>query len=391
MPEREVELMTSDGIVRFVDPTDPADTLEVVSMSFYDSLVAALPDFNLRSNVTLSDRAVFRVVTDPRSGDYFQAAGNANLDMKLDRTGNPQLNGTYEISNGFYQLSFYDIVKKKFDLAQGSSVKWSGIPEEGELDITAVHIVRTSSIGLIGHEIGENEKQLYRKSLPYEVSINIQGTIEQPQVSFGLDLPEDDKLNYPALNSKLSRLAQPEFESELNKQVFGLLVIGGFIPTSTGSDFDEMAVATTAIANSVNSLLAAQLNRLTNQIDGVEINIGLQSYSDYQTGGSRTQTAMDFRVTKRVLDDRLAFEVGAEFDLQSDQSGANTGSDNFRGDITVIYDLTESGDRKLKAFNNETYDIVYHEVRNTGIALIFIREFDKGERQAKRNEKKQNK
>jgi len=37
-------------------------------------------------------------------------------------------------------------------------------------------------------------------------------------------------------------------------------------------------------------------------------------------------------------------------------------------------------------FNNETYDIVYQEIRNTGISLIFIREFNKGEKR-KRKEK----
>ena len=78
------------------------------------------------------------------------------------------------------------------------------------------------------------------------------------------------------------------------------------------------------------------------------------------------------------MDDRLAFEVGGEVDVGSSQ-GARAGSDGFRSDVTVIYDLTESGNTKLKAFNNETYDIIYHEIRNTGIALIFIREFDKGE------------
>ncbi len=129
--------------------------------------------------------------------------------------------------------------------------------------------------------------------------------------------------------------------------------------------------------------MTAQLNRLTNKIEGVDINIGLQSYTDYQTGaGGATRTAMDFRVSKRLLEDRLTIEVGGEVDLYSDQSGMNTG-DGFRGDVAVIYDLTESGNKKLKAFNNETYDIIYHEVRNTGIALIFIREFDKGEKRKK--------
>ena len=390
LPEREVELMTSEGIVEFIDPATFNDSVDFVErMSFYDSLVANLPDFNLNSNVTLEKNALFTVVVDPNSGDYVQAAGAANIEFNFDRTGNVRLNGSYEITEGFYQLSFYDLVRKRFDITPGSSVQWSGIPETGEIDIVAQHTVKTSSLGLIGHEIGENEKSQYRRALPYIVSINIQGTMDEPVVSFGLDLSREDRANFPALDNKLNRLEQPEFESELNRQVFGLLVLGGFIPQSNNGDFDEMAVATTALANSVNSLLAAQLNKLTNQIEGIEINIGLQSYTDYYQGNSQTRTAMDFRVTKRMLDDRLSFEVGGEVDLNVDQSGARTGSNNFRGDIAVVYDLTESGNRKLKAFNNETYDIIYHEVRNTGIALIFIREFDKGERRAKRRKEQE--
>jgi hypothetical protein len=70
-------------------------------------------------------------------------------------------------------------------------------------------------------------------------------------------------------------------------------------------------------------------------------------------------------------------------DINSDKAGSYAGSDNFRGDIAVIYDLTESGNKQLKVFNTETYDIIYHEIRNTGVSLIFIREFDKKEVQKK--------
>jgi hypothetical protein len=70
----------------------------------------------------------------------------------------------------------------------------------------------------------------------------------------------------------------------------------------------------------------------------VDIDVGLQSYNDYSVPGGKTQTAMDFRVSKSVFDDRLSFEVGGDFDISQDQSGANTG-DNYRGDVAIIYDL----------------------------------------------------
>ena len=382
LPEQDLELLSNEGIVEFIDPNNPTDTLEIVkSDHFYDSLMATLPSFNLNSKVVLEEKAVFKVIINPRSGDFIEVAGTADLNFDVDRTGNIKLNGNYQVTRGFYQLSFYDLVKKRFDIVEGSSVTWDGNPDTGILDIKAINTINSSSIGLIGHEIGESERELYRTALPYEVGIIIKGTIEQPQILFSLDLPKDQKSKYPVLANKLERLTQPEFESELNKQVFGLLVLGGFIPDDSGSDLDQSLIATTAISNSVNSILASQLNRFAGQlIKGVDINVGLQSYSDFTSGGSQTRTAMDFRVTKRMMDDRLSIEVGGGMDINSDQSGSNPGTDNFRGDITVIYDLTESGTKKLKVFNNETYDIIYHEIRNTGISLIFIKDFDKGER-----------
>jgi hypothetical protein len=378
--------LKAEGIIDFVDPVLLLDSAVIEpSANFYDSLIASLPDFNLNSTVAIEDNATFRVIINEQSGDYIEASGGANLELGYDRTGNLRISGVYTIGSGLYRLSFYDLVKKNFSLVQGSSINWSGSPENGELNIRAIHTVESNSLGLIGHEVGENEKSIYRRSLDYEVGININGTIERPIVSFSLDLPQNDKTSYPVLANKLERLRQPEYGSELNKQVFGLLVLGGFIPENTGSDINSNLIATTALSNSVNSLLASQLNRFASQyIKGVSIDVGIQSYSDYSAPGGKTQTAMDFRVTKSMMNDRLSFEVGGDFDINPDQSGANTGK-NYRGDIAIIYDLTGSGDKQLKLFNNETYDIIYQEIRNTGISLIFVREFERKEKKKDKN------
>jgi hypothetical protein len=377
--DNEIKLLSNTGIVDFVDPTLLHDVTDNGPAGyFYDSLISNLPQFNLNSTVKIEEDATLRIAIDAQSGDFIEASGAGNLEMDYDRTGNVGLSGTYTIKKGTYRVSFYELAKKNFSIMPGSSISWSGRPESGELNIKAVYTIRSSSIGLIGNEIGENEKSIYKRSLPYSVGIAIKGTIKKPDVSFSLDLPQEDRVNYPVLANKLDRLRQPEFQSELNKQVFGILVLGGFMPETTGLDINEGQVATTALSNSVNSLLSGQLNRFANRyIKGVDVDVGIQSYSDYTTPGGKTQTAMDFRMTKRVMNDRLSFEIGGDFNLNPDQSGASTGDKNFRGDVAIIYDLTGNGNKKLKLFNNETYDIVYQEVRNTGISLIFIREFDK--------------
>ena len=387
LPQDDLELMSNEGIVEFVDPHQE-DTIRISeSQTFYDSLIATFPEFNLNARVLLEEKATLQVVINAKSGDFIEARGKADIKTEIDRSGNMLLEGDYTITTGFYQLSFYDLVRKRFEIAPGSSIRWTGNPMKGTLNFKATYNINSSSIGLIGHEVGEGERAVYRRSLPYEVGIIITGTIEEPQIAFDLDLPEADKINFPVLANKLDRLRQPEFESELNKQVFGLLVLGGFIPEASTSEFDQSLIATTALTNSVNSILASQLNRFAGQVvKGVDMNVAMQSYSDYATGtgSAQTRTTMDFTLTKRMMNDRLSIEVGAGVDINSDQSGAPTGSDNFRGDITVIYDLTESGNKQIKLFNNETYDIIYHEIRNTGISLIFIKDYDKDEKRSQK-------
>ncbi|MBL0009117.1 MAG: translocation/assembly module TamB domain-containing protein [Saprospiraceae bacterium] len=356
------------------------------SASYYDSLVATLPDFNLTSTIDINSGAKIKIITNEQSGDYLEASGAAKLDLVYDRTGTLKLSGEYIIDKGLYRVSFYDLVKRNFELTKGSSITWRGSPKNGDLSITAENRVASNSIGLIANEVAENEQTIYKRSLDYIVGIHINGTIEKPIVSFSLDLSKEDRASYPVLASKLDRMKQPDFQTELNKQVFGLLVLGGFLPETSGADVDQGLIATTALSNSVNSLLAGQLNRFAGQyIKGVNIDVGLQSYSDYSSPGGKTKTTLDFKVSKSILNERLSFEIGGDFDINSDQSGGNTG-DNYRGDVAIIYDLTGNSDKVLKLFNNETYDIVYQEIRNTGISLIFIREFNKGEKR-KRKEK----
>jgi len=385
--DEDIGLLNTEGIIEFVDPGQLLDsTGRTESASYYDSLVATLPDFNLTSNIHIRSGAKIKIITNEQSGDYLEASGVADLDLMYDRTGVLKLNGEYIVDRGLYRVSFYDLVKKNFELTKGSSITWRGSPENGDLSITAENRIASNSIGLIGNEVAENEQTIYKHSLEYILGIHINGTIERPIVSFSLDLPKEDRASFPVLASKLDRMKLPEFQSELNKQVFGLLVLGGFLPETSGADVDQGLIATTALSNSVNGLLASQLNRFAGQyIKGVNIDVGLQSYSDYSAPGGKTKTSLDFKVSKSILNERLSFEIGGDFDINSDQSGGNTG-DNYRGDLAIIYDLTGNGDKVIKLFNNETYDIVYQEIRNTGISLIFIRDFNKGEKR-KRKEK----
>jgi hypothetical protein len=235
---------------------------------------------------------------------------------------------------------------------------------------------------LVSDEISEHEKSRYNQRLPYEVILNVTGTIANPRIDFGIDLPERFRGDYPIVDSKLASLNQPEMEAERNKQVFALLVAGTFIPggSSSGSSSTNN-FATTAARNSVNSILTQQLNNLSSQIiKGVDLNFGMNTFEDYRGGSSEIRTQLDVQVSKNLFNDRVTVEVESHIDLEG--NAPQVGQDKTAGmmEFAVLYQLTENGNYRVKVFRENAFDIYDGEIQNAGFALIFIKDIDKKQR-----------
>jgi hypothetical protein len=393
LPPKNFDLVDSEGIVEFVNLSDP-DSLQDIGFEQYigDTIFSKLNWIDLNAILKVDKSAEFTVDMDPISGDYIRFGGSGNLNLLVQKNQNPQITGTYEFDRGVYEVSFYGLVKKTFEFEQGSVISWSGDPYGARLLLKARNNIRTASIGLVSREIyglSDEEKSKYRRTLPYFVDININGQLDNPEISFGIDLPEEDKNAYPLVESKLYQLAEPGNESELTRQVFGLLTIGSFIPETTGpgagGDYGS-ALASTAAANSLNSILTNELNKLSGKyITFADLDIGMQTFSDMSGGGQSNRTTMDIKLSKKLFNDRVTIEAQSTFDLmnESDQYKHATDQSTVQSDFAIIYDLTEKGDYKLKAFERSAYDIIYKDTRMGGVAVIFIKEFDKYKKERK--------
>ncbi|MBR9998401.1 MAG: translocation/assembly module TamB domain-containing protein, partial [Cyclobacteriaceae bacterium] len=279
----------------------------------------------------------------------------------------------------------YGLVQKSFNILEGSNIIWAGDPDDARMNLIASFILRTSSSGLVAAEtagITDEEMNQYRKTLPYEVKILITGTFQQPELDFEINLVDENRAAYPLVLTKLNRINGEGYESQLTQQVFGLLTIGSFIPEQTfdsGSGSYSTALASTAAANSLNGILAGEFNKLSGKyLKGVDLDIGLQSYSQMSSGSTTTQTTMDVKFSKNLFNDRVTLEAQTSFDVGGDKYPDPEGDpySNVQSDFAIKYDLTRKGDYKLKAFNKSSYDIIYKDIRSTGIAIIFVREFD---------------
>jgi len=189
VPKSGPGVMEQEGIVRFVDRTFEGDKfMKTIDKS--DTVKSKFTGLDLTARIDLTEEEQFTVVIDPTTGDQLTVRGNTTLTLEMDPTGDMNLSGRYEIKEGTYNLSFYKFVKREFDIAEGSTMTWTGDVMNAQMDLSAIYDVETAPIDLISNQV-TNPEQLgqYKQRLPFQVYLNIKGQLLSPEISFRLDMP----------------------------------------------------------------------------------------------------------------------------------------------------------------------------------------------------------
>jgi hypothetical protein len=290
VPQAEAGVMEQDGIVRFVDKTFKNDPF-MKTVNPADTVKSDFLGLNLTARIELTDGETFTVIIDPTTGDQLTVRGNTTLTLNLDPTGDMDLSGRYEIAEGTYNLSFYKFVKRQFKIEKGSTMTWSGDPLNAQMDMSAIYEVETAPIDLLSSQLtGSDQQELnrYKQRLPFLVFLNIKGELLKPEIDFKLDMPEKDRAY--AGGNVYSRIQDINTrEADLNKQVFALLLLKRFISDNPLENQGASSLEGTA-RTSVSKLLTEQLNRLSQNVRGVELSFDVKSYEDYTTGQAQGQT-----------------------------------------------------------------------------------------------------
>jgi len=372
LPSSVASVEERDGIVRFVNKENPDAILTET-----EAQTATVKGFDISSLIKIGEEATVTIIIDENTGDNFKVSGEGDFNFSMSPNGRINLSGIYEISDGHYELNLYNLVNRKFSLADGSRVTWSGDPFNAKLDVRAIYDLETSASPLMAPQISGADpsvKSKYRQVLPFKVYLNIDGQLLQPKISFGLDMPEEEQ---GAIGGQVYGRVQQvnQQEGELNRQVFSLLVLNRFYP-DPGSDGSTGGFATIARDN-LNDAVSEQLNAFSEKIlgdSGIELDFGLDSYTDYQSDSPTQRTQLDVAAQKKLFDDQLTVRVGSEVDLQGNNPNAET---PLIGDVSLIYALTEDERYKLKGFRRSEFEnVIDGQTIVSGIALIFTQEFN---------------
>lgn len=356
-----------------------ADTLLQEGQNREELSRVDLSGIRLNSRIQLSEGTQVNIVIDPQNNDVIKAVGQGDFIFGMDEDGQMQLQGTLVLASGAYTLNFGGLVKREFAIREGSSITWTGDPLKAEMNLTAIYTTEASRSALVNTQLdapAELENETPGIEMPVDVVLSIRGSILEPELDFDIQIPEEESgVIGNQIVQKLESIRQNE--SELYRQIFGLVVLGRFLPDEGfGSGNSNFANTVNARINaSVSALLSSQLNRLgTDYLGGVEFDLDVTS-SPYATGTAVDNRIVDLSVSRSLFNERITVSVGGTSDLGG--NATNNSNAAFLGSFTVYYRLDESGNLTLKLYQDNDLDIFTQQVQQrSGASLLYIKRFD---------------
>jgi hypothetical protein len=170
-------------------------------------------------------------------------------------------------------------------------------------------------------------------------------------------------------------------QNELNRQVFGLVVIGSFLPPS-GTFQNQDSYVNTAF-NTLSGFVSSQLTNYVNEllkevikengvVSGVDIDLNYQHTQDRGGADLALSNSVQFKPRFNLFNDKLSVDVGV-VGGQAIQGGI---PDNyFNGDFSVEYALSADRKLKIRAYSRGVRDI-NDSGNRTGLGFVWRKEFN---------------
>ncbi|MBK0403718.1 translocation/assembly module TamB [Adhaeribacter sp. BT258] len=353
------------GFIRFVNANSKDTTRVKVAV---EEQKVDLSGINMNFNLDVTEDAYVEIIFDERTGDIIRGTGNGRIRMNIDTRGEFNMYGNYEVVQGAYNFTLYNLVNKEFQVRPGGTINWNGDPYGGNLNIQATNTQRVSlrevlqggMTDTLGTDNGADSRRY-----PVTVVMGLSGNLLTPEIK--LDMEFND------VPSQVETLLQPFIsnirtdEQELNRQVFSLLVfkrlspIGEFALNNAGTD----------ALTSISEFVSNQFSYWISQVDSnLEVDIGISGAD--AAGNPEIMT----RIGYSFLEGRL--RVSRESSLGSNNQATRTTNATAIGDWRAEYYLRPDGKLRLKlqyvtsavnTFENNTFT-------TSSVGFVHTQQFD---------------
>ena len=309
--------------------------------------------YQLNFNVNITPDAQIELMMDPGAGDKIRGSGNGNIQVRYGNQSETQMFGSYLITEGIYNFSLQQVIRKRFNIRDGSMVSFRGDPMSAILDINAIYSLTAN--------IQDLDETLIQETASPSIIVNcilqIDGRLQNPAITFDIELPNS--------NSELERQVRSFIDTEdmMLRQIIYLLVLNKFYtPDYSRNDYRSNEFSSVA-SSAISAQLSSILSTLT---DKVQIGTNIRSRQD-----GVKDTEIEMLLSSQLLNNRLLFNGNFGYKDNYIQSNA------FVGEFDLEYKLTRTGEISLKAYNraNDLYRYSKSLTRQ-GVGIMFRKDFD---------------
>jgi hypothetical protein len=343
---------TLESFVHFVSRNDPPST----------DRTANLEDIQMRVNLEVTSDAEVQLIFDEQRGDIMRGRGEGLITLEMEPSGEFKMFGRYEIIEGNYLFTLRDLLNKQFAVRPGASIFWYGDPYQADININAVYTLRTPLFPIM-----VENRERYRGREDVNVVLQLTDKLMNPNIGFQIELPQSTENERSQLAGVVSTSQQ------LNQQVFALLILNRFLPSfqnqeqESGGGFSGLGAATTS------DFVSTQISNWLSQISR-DFDIGI----NYRPGDQISNQEVAVALSTQLFNERLA--VRGNFGVTSNtQSQFTRSQSGILGDFLLEYMLTESGNIRLKVFNQTNPYEVFStagSMYTQGVGLIYQEDFN---------------
>lgn len=296
---------------------------------------------------------------------YLDREGSNALNIKGDgvitadlnsKSGAFNLGGNYNITEGKYHFAAIGaLIAKDFNIQDGSSLNFAGDIMDTELDISAVHSLKTSLGVLISDTTSVSTRRLVN------CGIKISDKLRNPQLAFSIDVPDLDPTTKALVDSELNT------EDKVSRQFLALVVLGSFIAGDQNGVVNNNASSNFLYSN-LASLMSGQLNNILEKFN-IPLDFGL-TYQQTQVGSE----SMDLAVSTQLFDNMVSVNGSVG---NRKYTSASTG-ENVVGDLDINIKLNKSGHFRLNLFSHSADDYTNYldNTQRNGVGITYQIEYN---------------
>jgi len=317
-------------------------------------------DFSMDLTVEATPESKVQLIYNSQIGDIIKAQGEGILFFNMNKDGEISLSGDYTVTKGDYLFTLQNVVNKRFTIAQGGNIVWSGDPYNANINISAIYKLKASLSDLPTSSFTTADNLSQR--IPVECIINLTDELINPTINFEVDFPDE--------NAGVKNELQQYFntEEEKNKQILSLIVLGKFYTPEYMRGGQYTSQNPNMIGTTASELFSNQLSNWLSKISN-NVDVGFK----YRPGNSITNDELELALSTQIFNDRVTLDgnIGNNVNPESNNSS------QIIGDIDIRVKLVPSGKVQFKAFNHSNNNLIYETAPYTqGIGITVKEEYN---------------